>query len=287
MGCRIIQRLSEVSGDYDAILCDLWGCYHNGITPYPAAVDACRAFRARGGRVVLLTNAPRPSESVERFLDHIGAPPDSYDAIVSSGGACQSALASGAFGRRIEYVGPERDLHMLTDVGLEPAPAEEAEAVLVTGLRDDRTETPADYAGEIAVWAERGLSLLCANPDIVVDRGDERLWCAGAIARDYEAAGGRVVWYGKPHWPIYERCFQVLEELGRAPVGRARVLAVGDGVATDVEGGIRAGLDVVFVTGGLAAEELGPDPEHPDPARLEQFLAEHGLGPRYAMGRLR
>jgi HAD superfamily hydrolase (TIGR01459 family) len=287
MGCRIIQSLSEIADGYDAILCDLWGCYHDGITPYPAAVDACRAFRRRGGRVVLLTNAPRPSDSVRRFLDHIGAPPDSYDAIVSSGGACQSALEGGAFGRRIEYVGPERDLHMLTDIGLEPAPAGEAEAVLVTGLRDDRTETPADYADEIAIWAERGLPLLCANPDIVVDRGDERLWCAGAIARDYEAAGGRVVWYGKPHRPVYERCFQVLENLHGTPLDHGRVLAIGDGIATDVEGGIRAGLDVVFVTGGLAAAELGPDPERPDPVRLERTLAEHGLGPRYAIGRLR
>ena len=287
MGCRIIQSLADVSGGYEAVLCDLWGCYHNGIAPYPAAVAACRAFRSRGGRVILLTNAPRPAESVRRFLDHIGAPPDSYDAIVSSGAACQAALEGGEFGPRIEYVGPERDLHMLTDLGLEPAPADEAEAVLVTGLRDDRTETPQDYAGEIATWAARRLPMLCANPDIMVDRGDERLWCAGAIARDYEAAGGRVVWYGKPHRPIYERCFAVLEELGGRPVARERVLAIGDGIATDVEGGIRAGLDVVFVTGGLAAAELGPHPEHPDPDRLERFLAEHGVGPRYALGRLR
>jgi HAD superfamily hydrolase (TIGR01459 family) len=287
MGCRIIQSLSEVWAGYDAILCDLWGCYHDGISPYPAAVEACRAFRRRGGRVVLLTNAPRPAESVRRFLDHIGAPPDSYDTIVSSGAACQAALESGAFGRRIEYVGPERDLHMLTDLGLDPAPADEAEAVLVTGLRDDRTETPADYAGEIAIWAGRRLPMLCANPDIVVDRGDERLWCAGAIARDYEAAGGRVVWYGKPHRPVYERCFAVLDELGGGAVDRARVLAIGDGIATDVEGGIRAGLDVLFVTGGLAAAELGPDPEHPDAPKLDAFLADHGLGPRFAIGRLR
>ncbi len=287
MGCRIIESLSEVSGEYDAILCDLWGCYHDGIRPYTAAVEACRTFRRQGGRVVLLTNAPRPSESVRRFLDRIGAPHDSYDAIVSSGGACQAALAGAALGRRIEYVGPDRDLHMLTDVGLEPAHAEEAEAVLVTGLRDDQTETPDDYAGEIATWVARGLPMLCANPDIVVDRGDERLWCAGAIARDYEAAGGRVVWYGKPHRPIYERCFEVLAELAGRPVDRERALAIGDGIATDVEGGIRAGLDVVFVTGGLAAGELGRDPETPDPTRLDAFLADHGLGPRYAMGRLR
>jgi HAD superfamily hydrolase (TIGR01459 family) len=287
MGCRIIQSLSEVSVAYDAVLCDLWGCYHDGITPYAAAVDACRAFRADGGLVVLLTNAPRPAASVRRFLDQIGAPADSYDEIVSSGGACQAALQSGAFGHRVQYVGPERDLHMLTDVGLEPADSELAEAVLVTGLRDDSVETPADYAGEIAGWAARGLPMLCANPDIIVDRGEERLWCAGAIARDYEAAGGRVVWYGKPHRPIYARCFEILSQLAGREVPRRRVLAIGDGIATDVAGGIRAGLDVCFVTGGLAAGELGPDPEHPEPARLEAFLSEHDLGPRYAIGRLR
>lgn len=287
MSCRVIQNLSEIAGDYGAMLCDLWGCYHDGIRPYPAAVAACRDFRARGGRVVLLTNAPRPAASVRHFLDQIDAPPESYDEIVSSGGACQAALESGAFGHRVEYVGPERDLHMLTDIGIDPAQAEQAEAVLVTGLRDDRTETPDDYAGEIAIWAARGLPMLCANPDIVVDRGHERLWCAGAIARDYEAAGGRVVWYGKPHRPIYERCFEVLEALTGRPMPRERVLAIGDGIATDVSGGIRAGLDVCFVTGGLAASELGPDPENPDPARLEAFLSEQGLGPRYAMGRMR
>ncbi len=287
MGCRIIQTLSEVSGDYDAILCDLWGCYHNGVAPYPAAVEACRGIRAGGKLVVLLTNAPRPAASVRRFLDHIGAPPDSYDEIVSSGGACQAALQGGAFGHRVHYVGPERDLHMLTDIGFQPAETAQAEAVLVTGLRDDREETPADYAGEIAAWAARGLPMLCANPDIVVDRGDERLWCAGAIARDYEAAGGSVVWFGKPHRPIYERCSEVLEQLAGRPVPHGRILAVGDGIATDVAGGIRAGLDVCFVTGGLAAGELGPDPEHPEPARLESFLSEHDLGPRYAIGRLR
>lgn len=287
MGCRIIQSLSEVSGDYDAILCDLWGCYHDGITPYEAAVDACRAFRQRGGRVVLLTNAPRPAESVRRFLNQIGAPPESYDAIVSSGGAARAAIRSGRFGDRIHYLGPARDLHMLTDLGLEPAPVDEAGAVLCTGLVDDKSESPEDYAGLLGRMAERRLPFLCANPDMVVDRGEERLWCAGALARAYEAAGGEVVWFGKPHRPVYERCFEVLEELVGQPVPPDRILAIGDGIATDVEGGVRSGLDVVFVTGGLAAAELGSDPEHPGPDRLQRFLADHDLSPRYAMGRLR
>jgi HAD superfamily hydrolase (TIGR01459 family) len=284
---RIVSSLAEIGGAYEALLCDLWGCYHDGIRPFAAAVAALQAYRRRGGRVILLTNAPRPAGSVKRFLESMGAPGDSYDGIMSSGSACQRAVASGAHGRRFHYVGPPRDLHMLTDVGLEPAPLERAEAILCTGLRDDRTETPADYYAEMAEWLDRGLTLLCANPDLVVDRGDRRLYCAGSIALAYEHAGGRVIWFGKPHRPIYEQSLALLAEVAGREVPRRAILAVGDGIRTDVRGGLDFGLDVLFVTGGLAAEALGTDPEHPDPARLDAYLAEHGVAPRYAIGRLR
>ncbi|MEL6999116.1 MAG: TIGR01459 family HAD-type hydrolase [Pseudomonadota bacterium] len=286
MTCRIIASLSEISQDYDAILCDLWGCYHNGVAVYPAAIAACRAFKDQGGTVVLLTNAPRPAHGVKVFLDRIAAPEDSYHAIVSSGAACQAALSGGKYGDRFHYVGPDRDLHMLSDLGLDPVSLDESSAILITGLRDDRTETPEDYATEIADWVARGLPMLCANPDIVVDRGHQRLWCAGAIARDYGAAGGEVVYFGKPHLPIYDRCYEVLAELGH-DIPKDRILAIGDGILTDVPGGIAAGLDTIFVTGGLAAQDLGPDPEHPRQDLLDAFLSESGLTPRYAIGRLR
>lgn len=282
----IIETLDDIAGEYDAVLCDLWGCYHDGLRPYPAAMDALRRYRARGGTVILLTNAPRPAQSVARFLAGIGADAATWDAIVSSGEACQKALSSGAHGVRIHYVGPGRDLHMLEEAGLAPAPLDEAEAILCTGLRDDSRETPADYAGEIAAWGARGLTMLCANPDIVVDRGAERLWCAGALARDYEAAGGPVVWFGKPHLPVYARCREVLAEMGR-PLPDGRILAIGDGIGTDVAGAARAGLDCVFVSGGLAAEELGGDPERPDPGLLGPWLTRHGAAPRFTIGRLR
>ena len=287
MSCRIIASLDEVAGDYDAILCDLWGCFHNGIAVYPAAVQACQRFRATGGSVVLLTNAPRPAHSVERLLNRMEAPRDSWDAIVSSGGACQSAIAEGTFGERIAYVGPARDLHMLTDLGREAVPEEEADAILLTGLRDDMTETPDDYAEEIARWAARRVPVLCANPDIVVDRGDQRLWCAGAIARGVEEAGGHVVWYGKPHAPVYDRCRSVLADLRGGPLADARILAIGDGIGTDVPGGIAAGFDVAFVTGGLSSADFGPDVERPQQAPLDTFLAEKRLAPKFAIGRLR
>ncbi|MEM7211760.1 MAG: TIGR01459 family HAD-type hydrolase [Pseudomonadota bacterium] len=287
MTCRIITSLAEVADAYDAVFCDLWGCYHNGIEPFSAAVAACQTFRAKGGKVVLLTNAPRPAPAVKSFLDRIGAPEDSYDAIVSSGAACQAALAGGKFGDKFFYVGQDRDLHMLSDLGLAPVPLGEASAILITGLRDDRVEGPEDYADEIRDWVERGLTMLCANPDLQVDRGHERLWCAGAIARDYAAAGGEVIWYGKPHLPVYDRCHEVLAELTGAETPKERVLAIGDGILTDVPGGIAAGLDTLFVTGGLAAQDLGPDPEHPQQDLLDGFLTESGLTPAYAIGRLR
>jgi len=284
---RIIQSFDEIAGRYRAVLCDLWGCYHDGLRPYPAAVAAMRRFRTQGGLVVLLTNAPRAAASVRSFLDRIGAPPDSYDGIMSSGEACQRAVASGQFGRRFLYVGPERDRNMLTDAGLTPAALDEAEAILCTGLRDDAAETPGDYAAEIADWVARGLPMLCANPDIVVDRGTERLWCAGALARAYEEAGGRLVWFGKPHATSYDQAFELIAELAGASVPRAAVIALGDGIATDVRGALDYGLEAVFVSGGLAAAEVGDDPESPDPDRLADYFRVHGVTPHYTIGRLR
>lgn len=284
---RIVQSLAEIGGAYEALLVDLWGCYHNGLTPYPAAVAALQRYRAGGGIVVMLTNAPRPAPSIRAFLDRMGAPRDSYDGIMSSGAACQRAIAGGSFGRAFHYVGPERDLHMLTDIGLSDTPAEAADAILCTGLRDDRTETPADYFAEMADWHDRNLTLLCANPDLVVDRGEERLYCAGALALAYEQAGGRVVWFGKPHAPTYDQAFALIGEIAGHEMPRDRVLAIGDGIRTDVKGALDYGIDVAFVTGGLSAAELHSDPEHPDPEKLDAYLAEHGVAPRYAIGRLR
>jgi HAD superfamily hydrolase (TIGR01459 family) len=284
---RIVQSLAEVGGAYEALLVDLWGCYHDGIAPWPAAMAALRDYRARGGIVILLTNAPRPAYSVKRFLERIGAAEDSYDGIMSSGAACRRAIRRGEYGQRFHYVGPPRDLHMLTDLGLEDLPLEQAGAILCTGLVDDMTETPADYAGQIAEWRAHGLTLLCANPDLVVDRGERRLFCAGSIARAYERAGGAVVWFGKPHAPTYDQSFDLLAEIAGRDIPRDKVLAIGDGIGTDVKGGLDYGLDVMFVSGGLAAAETGGDPEHPDPARLEAYLAAHGVAPQFAIGRLR
>ncbi len=283
---EIIRQIDEVAGRYDALLCDLWGCYHDGLRPFPEAVAALRAYRARGGIVLLLTNAPRPIDGVLRFLARIGAPEDSHDGVLSSGEVCATALRAGTHGRAMHFVGsPERDAMLIEAGGIHPAPVDEADAVLCTGLRDDRTETPEMYREEIADWVARGLPMLCANPDIVVDRGETRLWCAGALAVEMERAGGRVHYFGKPHQAVYAAALARIAEIAGRPVPPARVLAVGDGIATDVAGAARAGIASVFVTGGIAAGELGSG--MPDPDRLAAYLARHGQAPLAAIDRLR
>lgn len=282
---RIIESLGDVAGDYDALYCDLWGCYHNGLAPYPAAVAALRAFRAAGKTVILFTNAPRSADQVAGHLARMGAPTDTHDAIVSSGDAARAEVASHRFGRRVHYLGPERDLSFFDGADVEIVPAEEAESVIAIGLRDDSFETPAHYADDIALWKARGLPMLCANPDLIVDRGDTRLYCAGAIAAAYEAAGGAVTHSGKPHAPIYRLGAARLNALRGA--GPHRVLVVGDGIRTDVLGGVNEGVDSVFLAGGIAHDVIGGDPERPDPEAVASFIAAEGVTPTYAMGRLR
>ena len=281
---RLIDSLAEIAAGYDALFCDLWGCYHDGLRPYPEAVAALRAFRARGGRVLLLTNAPRPGFAVERHLAGMDAPPDSWDAIVSSGDAARAEAGRGLVGRRVEHVGPERDLPFFEGLDLARVPRDEAEGVILTGLYDDETETPEDYAEAVADWRARGLPVLCANPDVIVDRGRQRLYCAGAIAAAYADAGGEVIHAGKPHAPIYRLAGDRLADLG---AGAGRVLALGDGIATDIAGGAAQGLDTLFVTGGLMAAAFGSDPERPDPAALERWLAAQPVRPDFSIGRLR
>ena len=280
----IIASLSEIAGRYDALYCDLWGCLHNGLQPYPAAVAALQRFRGDGGLVILLTNSPRPGNEVLAQLDGMGVPRDAYDDIVSSGDAARAEVASGRLGQRVEHVGPARDLGFFEGLPVSRVDRAAAEGIVLTGLYDDETETPDDYADTIADWLARGVPVLCANPDVVVDRGHQRIYCAGAIAEAFRAVGGDPIYTGKPHAPIYRVAAERVAQAGRAG---ARVLAIGDGIATDVLGGVRQGIDTLFVTGGLAAAAVSRDPDHPDPARLSAWLAEAPARPTYAIGRLR
>ncbi|WP_299133989.1 TIGR01459 family HAD-type hydrolase [uncultured Amaricoccus sp.] len=290
---RTIQTLDDIGVRYEVLFCDLWGCLHDGVKAFPAAVAALERYRSRGGKVVLLTNSPRPAAQVAAQLDAMGAPRDCYDLIVSSGDAAQIALARGFFGRRVYHIGPARDLPFFADANgkpfdIERVPLEEAEGIVCTGLVDDLTETPDDYRAVILYGATKGLKLLCANPDIVVDMGDKRVYCAGAIAKAYTQAGGESFYFGKPYPPIYALAREKLSVGQPDDIRSDDILCIGDGIRTDIEGAMGESLDAVFVTGGLAAEETATTPSAgPDPARLASYLAKARMSPLYAMAYLR
>ncbi len=286
---RIIGSLSEIATDYDVLFCDLWGCVHNGIRAYPAAIAALQEFRRGGGQVCLMTNAPRPAAQVEASFARLGIPRDAWDVIVTSGDAAQDAMFAGAVGRKVWHLGPEKD-DAFFDVPpewkdappIERVSLEEAEGIVCTGPFDEDTEAPEDYRARLMLARVNGLKLLCANPDIVVDLGERRIYCAGAIAEFYTDMGGDSLYFGKPHPPIYDLARRKLNLKDGA-----RVLCVGDGINTDIAGAIGEGLDSIFITGGLAAEHMGADVENPDPARMEDWLRQRLIDPTFAMGRLR
>ncbi|MEI4473659.1 TIGR01459 family HAD-type hydrolase [Frigidibacter sp. MR17.24] len=291
---RILTHLAEIGQDYDALFCDLWGCVHNGIAPWPEAVAALQAYRQGGGRVILLTNAPRPRQFVIAQLDRLGVPRDAWDDVVTSGDAAQDAMFAGAAGRRVWFIGTEKDLGFFDDVPPEHADAapiervalSDAQGIVCTGPFDEFNETPEDYRAQLIFAKTKGMKLLCANPDIVVDMGDKRIYCAGAIAELYDRMGGESLYFGKPHHPIYDLARRRMVAAGGPE--QARILCIGDGIRTDVRGAVDEGLDVVFVTGGLAAESFGSDVENPDPDLLRDWLkAEDYEGIAFAIGRLR
>jgi HAD superfamily hydrolase (TIGR01459 family) len=273
----LIAGLSAIAGDYRALLCDVWGVVHDGIRPFPAAADALTAFRAGGGRVVLISNAPRPNPAVMSQLDRLGVPRAAYDQVVTSGDVARSLLAQ-RNDARVLHVGPDRDLPLYDGLSVRLVGEADCDLISCTGLVDDVTETPESYAPHIRRWRERRLPLLCANPDIVVERGDRLVWCAGAIAERYRLAGGATTVVGKPYPEIYGAA--------RAALGNAGpVLAIGDGLDTDVRGAVAAGMDVVFVTGGIHAGEFG-ERAAPDLAQVHAYLAKAGLPARAVMVRL-
>jgi HAD superfamily hydrolase (TIGR01459 family) len=293
---EIIRSLADLSGRYDAVFCDLWGCLHNGKTAFPAAVAALQGFRKAGGKVVLLTNAPRPAASVIKQLQGLKVPRDAWDIVVTSGDAAQMGMLSGAVGQMVHHIGAPKDEVFFTDFAddlrefaltqpvIHRVPLEEAQGIVCTGLKDDMTETPDDYRATLLMAKTLGLPMLCANPDIVVDLGDKRLYCAGALAQLYEQMGGTALYFGKPHPPIYDLARRRLAESG---VSDPQVLCIGDGIATDIQGGMGEGLDTLFITGGLAADEFGPDVQNPDPGLLTAWLGERQMSPTFAMGYLR
>ena len=278
------ERFSTLAGNYDVVLSDVWGVIHNGVAAFPEACEALSRFRAKGGSVALITNAPRPGAVVVKLLDRLAVPHDAYDAIVSSGDVTRAVMAARP-GKAVFHIGPERDLPIFDGLGLGFVPYEAADYVVCTGLANDEFETPEHYRELLTKIRARGLFMLCGNPDLVVERGDELLYCAGALADLYGTLGGEVFYAGKPHRPIYDQALERIAALRGAATPLARVLAIGDSVRTDLKGANERGIDCLFVTAGIHAEELG-DRHNPDPAALTRIFAEAGIAPKAVTRRL-
>lgn len=276
-----IDRFSAISGRYDAVICDVWGVLHNGVRVTRPANIALAEARKRGLAVVMLTNAPRMPEEIARFIAHLGGTDDAWDAIVSSGGTTRRLMdANGA--RPFHHIGPKRDVSIFAGLQAVPTNLADADYVLCSGLFDDETETAEDYRPQLETMLARKMQMICANPDIVVERGHRLIPCGGAVADLYERMGGPVTWVGKPHALVYEFAQKEIEaRLGR-PVDKSRILAIGDALRTDIAGAAAFGVDSLMVLDGIHSHEMGTVGKDFSEATVEAFLAGAPQRPTYA-----
>jgi HAD superfamily hydrolase (TIGR01450 family) len=277
-----ISTLTDVSVGYDVILCDVWGVLHDGISAFPLAAEALAKARALGATVVLITNSPRPYPGVVSQLRMIGVPDDAYDRIVTSGDVTRHLIAEGP--KKVFLLGPERDLPLLDGLGVEVVGEADATCVVCTGFFDDETETAEDYRDMLMRFLARGVPMICANPDLVVERGHKIIPCAGAVAALYAELGGETRIAGKPHRPIYEAAIAEARE-ARGDFDLSRVMAIGDGMPTDVRGAINYGLDLLYISGGIHVREYSTDGRI-DEAALDAYLEREGAAPKWWMPRL-
>ena len=273
-----LDHCSPLLAGYDLLLCDVWGVIHNGVESFPAACEALQRARRQGVTVVLISNSPRPADAVVPQLDGLHVPRDCYDAMVTSGDVT-SAVIMQRPGQSVFHLGPPRDLPIYQGLNVKLVDAETADYAVCSGLFDDTRETPEDYRPLLERLRARGLFMLCANPDVVVERGNDLVYCAGALADLYQSMGGEVLYAGKPYAPIYELAAEIIAERAGRKLSRSEILAIGDGIHTDMAGATGFGLDAVFVASGL---HVGPGGEGLDDVRLAE-LFEGRKPPRAAM----
>lgn len=278
---RFPDGLSEISGTYDAILCDVWGVIHNGRKAFDDACAALVTYRESGGKVCLITNAPVPKAQVIRYFEPLGVPAEAYDDCVSSGDATRAELAA-CVDQNIWLMGADRgfqgDRALWQGLDLNFSDPEAADVILCMGLDDNANDDPEDYRARLKPGVEAEMPMICANPDIKVRVGDDLIWCAGALAQIYEELGGKVIYPGKPHASIYRLAIERLAALGAAPKS---VLCVGDSPATDIRGARLQGFDSLYVGTGLRAH--GGDFK----GEALSLFAEYREMPTYAMTGLR
>lgn len=288
---QIISSLADIADRYDVLLVDLWGCVHNGVTAHEEAVAALRGFKQGGGTVVLLTNAPRSRHEVAKQLVRLNVPEDCYDSIATSGDSARAAMFRGAVGEKVWFMGLPFDetffapMELIDDpVNIQRVELEDADGIVCCGPFDPHAD-PAVNRPQFLYAKQKGLKLLCANPDIVVDRGEKREWCAGALAALYTEMGGESLYFGKPHPPIYDLARRRIAALG-VDVEPSRILAIGDGIHTDIDGAMGEDIDSLFISGGLAASETKTS-HQPDPEALSAYLSKENASPTYTIGQLR
>jgi HAD superfamily hydrolase (TIGR01459 family) len=271
-----IAQLDEVLAAYDVIFCDVWGVIHNGEWAFPAAGAALKRARDEGKIVVLVTNSPRPRDGVKVQMIALGVSSAAYDEVVTSGDATRDLIADAP--SKVFHIGSDRDFSIYDGTHAELVEEREAQVVVCTGLFDDEVEKPEDYAEILQRLRSRNIPFICANPDIIVERGERIIYCAGAIAREYSLLGGRTLVAGKPHAPIYELALkEAAARLGK-PVDRSKVLAIGDGLLTDVKGAMNNGFDLLYISSGIHANEYGSHGK-PDNEMLNAWVVKHGVSP--------
>lgn len=279
---RRIASFAEITDLYDVVLCDVWGVLHNGVDAFPKASEALERARAAGLTVVLITNSPRIAPQVVAQLRQIGVPDGAYDRIVTSGDVTRVLIAEGP--KKVFLLGPDRDLAIIEGLDVERVSAEEADSIVCTGFFDDETQAPEDYTDMLKAFQARGVPMICANPDLVVERGHRIIPCAGAMAAYYNQLGGATRIAGKPHKPIYEATLVAAREV-RGDFPMKRVLAIGDGMPTDVRGALDYGLDLLYISGGIHAQEYTLNGST-DEALLNAYLEGQGATPLWWMPRL-
>lgn len=277
-----LDHLADLAGRYDVLLCDIWGVIHNGVEAFPEPCAALAKWRQMVGPVVLISNAARPAPEVMAQLDGLGVPRGTYSDVVTSGDVTRRLLIERAPGPAYK-IGPDRDLPLYEGTGVVFAALDEAKFIGCSGPTDDEVETPEDYRSLLTRASALGLPMICANPDKVVQRGARLIYCGGALAELYQTLGGAVIMAGKPHPPIYREALARAAALKGGPVDPSRVLAIGDGIPTDIAGANAQNLDVLFVVGGIHTDETRDPRGGLDAAAAEALLTSAAAHATYAM----
>ena len=282
---QLIDGLAAISSDYDVVFCDVWGVIHDGVTAFARPCEALERWRRERGPVILVSNSPRPSNDVVDQLDALGVPRNAWSGLVTSGDATRTMLAARAPGP-VHCIGPERDASLYDGLGLIFSTIQGARFIACTGPVDDETDVPGDYAETFKCGIARGIEMICANPDRVVQRGDRLIYCAGALADLYRELGGSVSMAGKPYPPIYDLSFSTARAILSTPIDRRRVLAIGDGVRTDLAGANEQGLDALFIAAGVNGRLGFLAGETPDMGAIDKLLSDGAASARFVMADL-